>query len=284
MIIVNFSDIVKNNLNIIKNKDKLKKVENANVVLNKNIPLLRSILITLNQKYLGDGKKIILKNHELALQISVNEIIKDQRPTTQKKLNIKKVSNLIKLACLCGAIRKVELKDLNFLMVKKFTHDKLSKNKAIREESIYQILDLRNCRFERIKKFDVNTELKYPAILEKYGKEIADNCFNRPFGTNKKVKRSPDIKKKILRFMDGKKIVKLSDFSNGISQFEDVDFLSNKKSQKKSKQWWYQNVKCEFELGTFDETNFKLCKFSDLKKSIKKELPAHGNSLVIVKI
>lgn len=281
---MDFSDIVKNNLNIIKNKDKLKKVKNANVVLNKNIPLLRSILITLNQKYLGDGKKILLKNHKLALQISMNEIIKDQRPTTQKKLDIRKVSNLIKLACLCGAIRKVELNDLNFFMVKKFTHDKLSKNRAIREESIYQILDLRNCRFERIKKFDVDTELKYPAILERYGKAIADNCFNRPFGTNKKVKRSPDIKKKILRFMDGKKIIKLSDFAQGISNFEYVDFLSNKQSQKKSRQWWYQNIKCEFELGTFDNTGFKLCRFSDLKNSIKKELPSHGNSLVVVKV
>lgn len=283
MVTVDLSNIVKNNLNIIKNKDKLKKVENANVVLNKNIPLLRSILITLNQKYLGDGKKILLKNHKLALQISMNEIIKDQRPTTQKKLDIRKVSNLIKLACLCGAIRKVELNDLNFFMVKKFTHDKLSKNRAIREESIYQILDLRNCRFERIKKFDVDTELKYPAILERYGKAIADNCFNRPFGTNKKVKRSPDIEKKILRFMDGKKIVKLSDFAQGISNFEYVDFLNNKR-QKKSKQWWYQNIKCEFELGTFDNTGFKLCRFSDLKNSIKKELPSHGNSLVVVKV
>lgn len=274
--------IAENNLSIIRNKNELKKIPSANVVLNKNITLLRPIIVTLNKKVMKNDRTVMLKNGNQGIQISKSEIINDQNKVTKKKLNAKIVSNLIVLACLAGCIRKVSVKGLNY-----FTADRIEKNGTkYKEKPIYEILDLRECHFERLKGMNSNTCLTHAIVCELYDKKIADNCFNRLFGTNNKVKYSAGIKQEILTVLKQHDIVQFSKMIELISNWRIVERDRDGAvcNNHQSKSWWDKNIKELFKLGTFDDVHLKLCRYSEVKKSIKKELPGcRGNSLVIVK-
>lgn len=276
-------DIAKSNLDIIKNKDELKKIRYANVVLNKNITLLRPIIVTLNKAVLQNNKVIELKNGKKSVQISKNEIINDQNKTTRKKLNDRKVSNLIVLACLSGCIRKVTKNDLNIITLSRLENSK-SKYK---EAPVYEILDLNDSHFERLKGMTADTQLTYATVCELYSKEIADNCFNRLFSRIGKLKYSACIKNEVIIQLKNHNIVQFSKMVEKISNWRlvkrerDGDVLQN----HQSKSWWRKNIKEMFDLGAFDDVGLKLCKYSEVKKSVKKELPdCRGNSLVVVRI
>jgi len=275
-------DIARNNLEIIRNKDKLKEIRYANVILNKNITLLRPIIVTLNKTMLKSGKKVVLKNGNQGVQISKNEIIQDQNKLTRKKLNEKQVSNLIILACLAGCIKKVSKKDLNY-----FTAQRIEKSSTkYKEKPIYEILDLRTSHFERLRGMNIDTDLTHAIVYELFNKEIADNCFNRIFGTNGKLKHSAEIRREVLNRCKQHDIVEFSEMVKGVSNWRLVDRERDGKvlTNHQSESWWSNNIKELFKLGAFEDVHLKLCRFSKVKKSIKKELPdCRGNSLVIVR-
>ncbi|GAJ27536.1 hypothetical protein JCM15457_2538 [Liquorilactobacillus sucicola DSM 21376 = JCM 15457] len=289
-------EIAKNNLKIIKNKEEMKKILGMNVTINKNIKLLRPILITLNKEMIKNSISGITKNN--VIKINATEIIRRQNKNTRSKLidkdkngHIKgdKVRNLIKLLCTAGTVRKVGKADLTTSKVKEINNARKEQSAKDFYKSIpvyYEILDIKNADFTRLQGFNENTKLKYAAIFDMYGKTIADNTFNRVYGDNKKTEEGVQGIEYLKNMLMIKEVYSLSEVVEKISKFAIVPMLKDSwknvhtGKEKKSSTWWRDYFK-SLSSKYLSDNNLKICMAGKLKKDMKKSTDFRTSTLVI---
>lgn len=266
-------ELAQNNLKIIKSRNK--SIKGMNTALIK-IAGLRQILITMNEEVIKHGRKDLAMENEV-IQISNKAIFEAQNKRTKKTLfdtDYSKIRKIIKLLCLAGTIRKVGYRELTVAKrqeMKKDTENPSRKYNLFLEKNIYEILDLREANFSRLKGLTNNTNIHYVSVWEQYTKDLADSCFNRPFGDIQHIDTPVNLTFILKMFMKNKEAVALTELCDKISNFW---------QPSKSPKWWKENIK-ELQKHFLAENGFEIVKANKIKS---KEQSWKANTLVFRKL
>lgn len=162
--------MIKHNIEMMKNpKGQLKTLQNKN----SGTFLLLKKLNTLTFWY---EKMRISKGHVI-LESSAQELYSTCGKSFTNRYNMLNVRQMISLLCLAGAIKVLSWDDLTWS----------EKNREVEHRhTYYQMLDLREADFSRIKGMDYKTKLSYPAVAACYGEELAANVFSDIENVNKR--------------------------------------------------------------------------------------------------
>lgn len=162
--------MIKHNIEMMKNpKGQLKTLQNKN----SGTFLLLKKLNTLTFWY---EKMRITKGHVI-LESSAQELYSTCGNNFTNRYNMLNVRRMISLLCLAGAIKVLSWDDLTWS----------EKNREVEHRhTYYQMLDLREADFSRIKGMDYKTKLSYPAVAACYGEELAANVFSDIENVNKR--------------------------------------------------------------------------------------------------
>lgn len=245
--------MIKHNIEMMKNpKGQLKTLQNKN----SGTFLLLKKLNTLTFWY---EKMRISKGHVI-LESSAQELYSTCGKSFTNRYNMLNVRQMISLLCLAGAIKVLSWDDLTWS----------EKNREVEHRhTYYQMLDLREADFSRIKGMDYKTKLSYPAVAACYGEELAANVFSDIENVNKRQSFNEAGLEHFTKEIIKREAVTLQEAAELFKETQPAFDYKDK--------WFIFSLKALFDMRYF-KGRLKLTTYA---KSRAKDLDVTGNTKVI---
>lgn len=245
--------MIKHNIEMMKNpKGQLKTLQNKN----SGTFLLLKKLNTLTFWY---EKMRISKGHVI-LESSAQELYSTCGKSFTNRYNMLNVRQMISLLCLAGAIKVLSWDDLTWS----------EKNREVEHRhTYYQMLDLREADFSRIKGMDYKTKLSYPAVAACYGEELAANVFSDIENVNKRQSFNEAGLEHFTKEIIKREAVTLQEAAELFKETQPAFDYKDK--------WFIFSLKALFDMRYF-KGRLKLTTYA---KSRAKDLDVAGNTKVI---
>ena len=245
--------MIKHNIEMMKNpKGQLKTLQNKN----SGTFLLLKKLNTLTFWY---EKMRISKGHVI-LESSAQELYSTCGKSFTNRYNMLNVRQMISLLCLAGAIKVLSWDDLTWS----------EKNREVEHRhTYYQMLDLREADFSRIKGMDYKTKLSYPAVAACYGEELAANVFSDIENVNRRQSFNEAGLEHFTKEIIKREAVTLQEAAELFKETQPAFDYKDK--------WFIFSLKALFDMRYF-KGRLKLTTYA---KSRAKDLDVAGNTKVI---